>query len=181
MLLRRNIALTASALVLAATPVLTSCGFNYATDRVYTPAAGVNNRDASVDVLAAVVVSAQDDSGTFIASFANNNVDKDATVESLAGAEGNTLQPGSFSPITVPAGGLVNLATDGGIPISGTFTAGDFLPVTITFGDGERVIMKVPVVRADGDYAGLDDSASSGSTSGASDTASPSESPSPTS
>ena len=167
--LRRNIALVAGALVFAATPVLSSCGFNYATDRVYTPAAGVNNRDATVDVLGAVIVSAQDDEGTFIASFANNDTENDATVESLAGASGNTIQADSFAPITVPAHGLVNLATEGGIHVTGTFTAGDFVPVTITFGDGLRVTMDVIVVTDDGDYAGLDTS---------SESATPTESPS---
>lgn len=159
--LRRNIALVAGALVFAATPVLSSCGFNYATDRVYTPAAGVNNRDATVDVLGAVIVSAQDDEGTFIASFANNDTENDATVESLAGASGNTIQADSFAPVTIPAHGLVNLATEGGFHLTGTFKAGDFVPVTITFGDGQRVTMDVPVVTDDGDYDGLDTGSSS--------------------
>jgi hypothetical protein len=172
--LRRSAALSLGGLLLAA-PLLTSCGFDYATDRVYTPASGVNNRDASVDVLGAVIVSGQDDSGTFIATFSNNNADEKNTVESLAGAGGNTIQADSFSPIKIDAGGLVNLATDGGIPVTGTFKAGDFIPVTVTLGSGERVEMKVPVVPNDtGDYAGLD-------SSGASPTESPSESPSETS
>ncbi len=173
--LRRNIALAAGALVLTATPVLTACGFNYATDRVYTPAAGVNNRDASVDVLGAVIVSAQDDAGTFIASFANNNADQEATVQSLSGSGDTPVQADTFSPVTIPAGGLVNLAIDGGFRVTGTFKAGDFVPVTITFGNGQRVDMNVPVVTDDGNYAGLD---TSGSSSSASPSESPSESPS---
>ena len=68
---RRKIALALTGAMLAV-PALTSCGFNKATDRVYTPAAGVNDQDAMVDVLGAVIVSGQDGSGTFIASFANN-------------------------------------------------------------------------------------------------------------
>jgi len=171
--LRRNIALAAGALVLTATPVLTACGFNYATDRVYTPAAGVNNRDASVDVLGAVIVSAQDDSGTFIASFANNNADQEATIQSLSGSGDNPVQADSFPPVTIPAGGLVNLATDGGFPVPGTFKAGDFVPVTLAFGDGQRVEMDVSVVADCGTYAGLDTSSSASAT--------PSESPSETS
>jgi hypothetical protein len=171
--LRRNIALALTGLVLAA-PALTSCGFDYATDRVYTPAAGVNNQDTSVDVLGAVIVSGRDDSGTFIASFANNDVTQEATVESLAGAGGTTIQPGSFSPIKIPAGGLVNLATEGGIPVTGTFTAGDFIPVTVTFGSGERATLTIPVVTDDGNYAGLDTS-SSGAGPSESESASPTE------
>lgn len=174
---RRSVALSLGGLVLAA-PLLTACGFNYATDRVYTPASGVNNRDATVDVLGAVIVSGQDDSGTFIATFSNNSTEEKATVESLAGAGGNTIQADSFSPIKIDEGGLVNLATDksGGIPVSGSFTAGNFVPVTLTFGDGERVEMKVPVVPNDtGDYAGLDSSSASPTES---PTESSSESPS---
>src|SRR4029453_3813831 len=72
---RRKIALALSGAVLAV-PALTSCGFNYATDRPYTPAAGVNNQDGTVDVLGAVIVSGQDDSGTFIPSFSNNDADQ---------------------------------------------------------------------------------------------------------
>jgi hypothetical protein len=177
---RRNTALALGALLLA-TPALTSCGFNYATDRVYTPAAGANNRDASVDVLGAVIVSAQDNSGTFIASLANNDQENQTTFESLSGAEGNTLQPGSFSPVKIPAGGLANLATEGGVPVSGEFVAGDFVPVTLEFGTGERVTIKVPVVVDAGDFDGLDTSGGApSSTESESPTESPSESPSST-
>ena len=154
--LRRSTALALGGLLLAI-PALTSCGFNYATDRPYTPAAGANNRDASVDVLGAVIVSGQDNSGTFIASLSNNDQTKDATFDSLAGADGNTIQVGDFSAMTIAPGGLLNLATDGGVPVSGAFVAGEFVPVTLSFG-GEQVSLKVPVVLNDGIYAGLDTS-----------------------
>ena len=168
---RRNIALALTGAVLAV-PALTSCGFNYATDRVYTPAAGTNHQDASVDVLGAVIVSGQDDSGTFIASFANNAIDEEVSVESLSGG-GTTIQAESFEPIAIPPGGIVNLADEGGIPVTGTFSAGDFVPLTISFSNGERATLKVPVVPNEGDFADLDTSASSASPS---DSASPSES-----
>ncbi|MFC4787180.1 hypothetical protein ACT8ZV_22075 [Nocardioides sp. MAHUQ-72] len=173
--LRRSLALAVGGIVLA-TPVLTSCGFNYATDRVYTPANGVNDRDASVDVLGAVIVSGQDDSGTFIATFSNNDTEKENTVESLDGAGDSPIQSGSFSPITIDAGGLVNLATDGGIPVSGTFKAGNFVPVTVTFGSGEKAEMKVPVVTDTDIYEGLDTSASESATPSTGESATPSES-----
>jgi hypothetical protein len=169
---RRNIALALTGAVLAV-PALTSCGFNYATDRVYTPAAGTNHQDASVDVLGAVIVSGQDDSGTFIASFANNAIDEEVSVESLSGGGGTTIQAESFEPIAIPPGGIVNLADEGGIPVTGTFSAGDFVPLTISFSNGERATLKVPVVPNEGDFADLDTSASSASPS---DSASPSES-----
>jgi len=168
---RRTTALALGGLVLAS-PMLTSCGFDYATDRVNTVANGVNQRDASVDVLGAVIVSAQDNSGTFIATFSNNSQSRKNSVDSLAGADGNTIQAESFSPIDLAPGGMVNLAQQGGIPVSGTFKAGDFVPVTVTFGSGERVSLKVLVVTDTGQYAGLDQS---GSGSGASQSPSSSE------
>ena len=63
---------------------------------------GVNNEDANVDVLGAVIVSGEDDSGTFIASFSNNDVDEEATVESLSGAEGTTLEAESLTQSPSP-------------------------------------------------------------------------------
>ena len=69
---RRNLALTIAALLFAV-PSLASCGFNYATDREYSPAAGSNNQDGVVDVLNAVIVSQEDGSGTFITSLSNGD------------------------------------------------------------------------------------------------------------
>lgn len=162
---RRRLAIALGALVLAA-PVLTSCGFDYATDRVYTPASGVNERDADVDVLNAVIVSAAEGSGTFIASFANNNQDESASVESISGAgDSSSLQVDDFEPIQIEAGQLVNLATsEEGIIVKGDFGPGDFVTLSIRFGDGETVEMDVPTVNDCGEYAGLD--VSSGSPAG---------------
>jgi hypothetical protein len=171
----RKLALAVGAVALAA-PVLTSCGFDYATDRVYTPAAGVNDRDASVDVLGAVIVSAQDDSGTFIASFSNNDQGKPATVESLSGAgDDSSLQVDQFDPIEIDPGQLVNLATDGGIPVHGSFTTGEFVTVSITLGNGESVEMDVPSVTDCGVWEGLDISGESGAGDSASATPSDSD------
>lgn len=153
--LRRTLALATCVLAVCA-PVLTSCGFDYATDRIYTPATGVNNREASVDVLGAVIVSAQEGSGTFVASFANNSTEESATVESLEGVDQEPLTADGFSTVDVPAGGLVNLADEDGVPVNGEFAAGDFVPVTIEFGNGERVELDVPVVTNCGYYEGLD-------------------------
>jgi hypothetical protein len=150
------------AVVLATT--LSSCGFDYATDRVYTPGNGVNDRDAQVDVLNAVIVSAQEGSGTFIASFSNNDAEKSASVESLAGAgDDSNLQVADFDPIEIDPGALVNLATEGGIPVTGELEAGNFVTVTVTFGNGQTATLDVPAVNDCGPYEGLDTSAPSGS------------------
>ena len=170
MQVRRSTAMLAGMLLLAV-PVTASCGMSgldAATNRDYTPAAGANDRDASVDVLGAVVVSAQQGSGTFLATFVNNDTRNDATVTGIGSpAGGPDLTVGDFAPITVPARGMDNLAGEGraGIPVSGDFKAGDFLTVQVTLGTGETVDMKVPVVPDDEQFAnefqGLDTSGDS--------------------
>lgn len=153
--LRRRTALVTGALLLAV-PLLSSCARGYATDRIYTPATGVNNRQGAVDVLGAVVVSKEPGSGTFIATFVNNT-NQDLQVTGLAGAgTGTSLTVGDFPPITVPLRGLVNLAETGGIGVAGDFAAGDFVSVGVSTSDGETVTLEIPVVRDDGYYAGLD-------------------------
>jgi hypothetical protein len=174
---RRTLALAAGALLLGS-PVLTSCGFDYATDRVYTPANGANDRDASVDVLGAVVVAAQDDSGTFIAALSNNDNEKPTRLDSFDGGEKGDLSASGFSPVKIPAAGLVNLANDGGVAVTGDFKPGDFVSVKLGFATGEDVSVEVPVVTACGYYTDLDTSASSGSASAASSSSSSSASPS---
>lgn len=162
MQLRRSIALTAGMLALAVA-TLASCGFDAATNRPYTPAEGVNSTEGDVKVLAAVVVAAQPDSGTFIASLTNSSTTDEATFEGIAGAAGNTVEVDEFAPVEIPPRGLVNLATDGGPTLSGTFEAGDVLPLTLSLGNGETITIRVPVVPACEEYAGLDESAPAGS------------------
>ena len=156
MSMRRTLALATCALAVCA-PVLTSCGFDYATDRIYTPATGVNNREASIDVLGAVIVSAEDGSGTFVASFANNSTEEPGTVEALEGVDDQSqLTATDFAPIEVPPSGLVNLADEDGLEVNGEIAAGEFVPVALQFGSGERVELDVPVVTNCGYYEGLD-------------------------
>ena len=153
MLLRRTLALTIGAILLLA---LTGCVKQFATDRPYTPAAGTNNQDAEVDVLNALIVATEDGSGTFIATFANNNPTEPTTLEALEGVDPAQLTASEFSPMEIAAGGALNLATDGGVEVTGEFELGDFVPVSVQFGNGEQVEMEVPVVPNCGDYAGLD-------------------------
>jgi len=165
MQLRRSARLlTAAGALLLAAPVLSSSGLNYATDRPYTPAAGVNDQDARVDVLGAVVVSAQDGSGTLITTFSNNNADEPATVDSIAGAGDDTaLKVSDFDPIEIPPGGLVNLAdADEPITIEGDFTTGQFLTLEFTLGDGSSTTLDLPTMSDCYEYAGLDATAETG-------------------
>jgi hypothetical protein len=142
---------------LALATVLSSCGFNYATDQVYTPAAGVNDRSSDVDVLGAAVVSGQDGSGTFIASFANNEELEAQSVDSITGAgETADVVVDEFEPIEIPGGQLVNLATEGGVVVTGDFGPGGFVTLAIGFGNGQSVEMDIPVVAPCDEFEGLD-------------------------
>ena len=150
--------LATAAAVLAFAVPLSSCGFDYATDRDYTPASGANNREGTVDILSAVVVSAAEGSGTFVASFANNDEEDEQSVTGVSGEEGATIEAADFEPVEIPPGGLVNLAEPpADIVLTGEFAAGDFVPLAVDFGNGERVTLNVPVVADDtGYWEGMD-------------------------
>jgi copper(I)-binding protein len=149
--------LATAAAVLALAVPLSSCGFDYATDREYSPAGGANNREGEVDVLSAVVVSAAEGSGTFVASLSNNQ-DEEQTFTGVSGDEGAAVTAAEFEPIAIAAGGLVNLAEPpADILLTGEFEAGDFVPLAVDFGNGERVTLNVPVVADDtGYWEGMD-------------------------
>lgn len=153
MQLRRKLAMAACATALTA-PVLSSCGFNYATDEPYTPAAGTNNHEGEVDVLSAVVVAAQSDSGTLLAGLSNSNDDEARTLTGISG-DGITVD---LEPVEVPPGGFVNLR-DVDAHVSGTFEEGNVLQLTAEFDSGESLELDVPVVTSCDEYEGLDTSA----------------------
>jgi hypothetical protein len=172
---RRSLRLVAGALVLASS-LLGSCGFDKATDRVYTPAATTNNRDGDVDVLGAGIVSAQPGSGTFIASLSNNKADQAFQLDSIAGAgdwSDLTISPDTLG-IEIAARGFVNLVDEDPITVTGDLTPGQVAEVTLTFDSGDAVTMDVPVLYACNAFEGLDQSAEQGSAS-----ESPSTEPSP--
>lgn len=163
-MLRRSLA-TATAVLALALP-LSSCGFNYATQRDYTPGAGTNDRSGDVDILSAVVVSGTEGSGTLIASLSNGLTDEASTLTAVTGkrvattedAEESPVETAEFEPVEVPAGGIVNFAEPArDITLSGDFSAGNFLELTFEFESGQRTTMSVPVVSdEDSDWAGLD-------------------------
>lgn len=143
--LRRSL-LAAGALL--AVPVLSSCGFNYATDRVNTLSAGISDREGEVDVLGAVVIAGEDDLGVFIASLVNNSPDTAVTFTGLEpGTDTAALTPVDPAvAVEVTPRNSVDLIDDGGIEVSGTFGAGDFVDVTLTFDQGQVTTINVPVV-----------------------------------
>jgi hypothetical protein len=174
---RGSLRLVVGALVLAL-PLLGSCGFGKATDKPYTQAAGINNRDGDVDVLSAVIVAAQPDSGTFVASLSNSKSDEDFQLTGVAGVgDWIDLQvsPSDLS-IDIPARGFVNLVNEEPITITGDFDAGEVAELTLTFDSGDTATMSVPIVYACNAYEGLDPSQQEPE---ASESASPTDSPSP--
>jgi hypothetical protein len=155
--LRRTLAI--GTVSLAAIVALTGCGFNYPTDRINNITAAANYRDGTVNVLNAVVVSKQDNSGTFIATLVNNDQTNAVSLAAIKG-DGTAVGPVTVQPVPVAANGMVNLAVNGGIPVSGTFHAGGYVMLTLSFDDGESALIDVPVV-ADvpgSQWAGLDQS-----------------------
>jgi hypothetical protein len=152
---RRSIA--AAAVVLAA-PALSACGINFQaqTDQDYNPSVGVSERGGSVDVLNALVVSGSDGSGTVVATLVNNDVDKGDTLRGVAGAgEDSGLTAKVGGPTAIPAGGMLNLATEGSISVRGERIApGNFVEITFSFARGEATTVKAPVVSSSNpDYA----------------------------
>ena len=155
MLLRRSLALVSGALLLTAP--LAGCGFDPATDRVNTITPGTSDRDGTVDVLNAVIVSAEAGSGVLITTLVNNDNDAAASLDSVA-ADDETVQVGEFSAISIDANGIVNLAAEGqqGIPVDGELAAGDVVPLTLQLSGGQVVTLNVPVVWNCQEFAGLD-------------------------
>ncbi len=146
--LRRIAALALLLLV----PFLGACGFNAQTDQDYQPAEGVNNRSGSVDVLNALVVSAEKGVGTLVATLVNNDQE---VANALVNVTGQDIA-GVDKRIDVPAAGLVNLADKGEIALRGSrIQPGNFISLRLIFDDGQRTSIRVPVVANTGDYAGV--------------------------
>lgn len=172
---KRSMALTIGSLVLAA-PALAACGMSPATTMIYTPAAGVNDRSTQVDVLNALIVSTDGESGTFVAGLSNGSTSDEATFAGLTGVagDGTALEFTEFEPIVLPPQGYINLAdgVEGVAPgpgtvesevqpvsridVVGSFDLGEFVQVAVEFGDGTIVDLNVPVVPNNDEFAGLD-------------------------
>ena len=151
----RGRALACAGLLAAAT--LSGCGFNYATDRVYTPGNGANyNEDESVTVLHAAVVSTEPGSGTFIATLTNKDTQEPVVFDSLTGGGEGEVADAEVTPVEIAPGGFVSLADEGGVPVTGDFSAGGFVDVVVGFDRGYQIALEVPVVANEGYFAGLD-------------------------
>ncbi|GAA4078315.1 hypothetical protein ACFFOS_06780 [Nocardioides kongjuensis] len=133
-------------LLLAVVPAtaLSGCGFHYPTDRVNTISAGVNDRTGNVDALGIRVLATAQGEGRLIGAL-SNNLREDASLESVSSTAG--VSAGKFEPVEVAGRSTVNLATAADVPLSGNFTAGDFIPLDLTFSDGTTLSLDVPVVK----------------------------------
>ncbi|MGC4110548.1 MAG: hypothetical protein QM747_09025 [Nocardioides sp.] len=174
--LRRSLALGAAGL--AAMAALSACGFDYPTDRINNLVAGVDYRNGSVDILNAVVVASEPNSGTFVATFVNNSPGKAVSLQSASG-DNTTISTVDAPTFTLQPNGMRNLATDQGFGVSGTFALGQFVTITFQFDNGDTARLSVPVVADCGQWAGLD-TATPSATPSSSDSASPSEASTPT-
>lgn len=148
--IQRRVAI--AALLLA--PALTACGFDAQTDQVYQAATGVNERTSTVEILNAQIVSAEDGSGTFVATL-DNNAAKD---DRLVGVTGDGVTAKSAG-VLIPADGVANLAepAETGDPIQvqvdgAKIKAGYWVRLTFVFASGQSTEVLVPVVANSEDF-----------------------------
>lgn len=167
---RRIVLGVGAALLVAAN--LAGCGFDTATNRVNAIQTGTTDRDGQVDVLGALIVAGQPESGTFVASLVNNDPEEQATLSSVGGAPDSTIEVPAFDPIEIPAQGTITLGDTGGgspaekpgITVRGDFVPGDFVTISLDYDSGETTMVEIPVVPACRQWEGLDSSSDVDST-----------------
>jgi hypothetical protein len=148
----RQRALALAGLVAVATPLMSSCGFDYATDRPNNIANGGYHIFGDVHVLAARIIAPSSGAGTFVATI---TVEPEADPVTFTGVSGKGLTAGQFQPVQVPSNGMVNLYSQGGVPVSGDFAAGDNIPVSVEFEGGQSIDVHAIVVKQCYEYSGV--------------------------
>jgi hypothetical protein len=148
--LRNQRALALAGLVAVAVPLVSSCGFDYATDRPNVIADGGYHIEGDVHVLATRIVAPSDGTGTFVATI---SVDPEAEDVALTGITSDQFTAGQFEPIAVAANSSHNLFTEGGISVTGDFVAGDSVPVSLSFDNGTSIDVNARVVKQCEEYA----------------------------
>lgn len=156
MLHRRSTATALVAVLLPLAAALTSCGFDYPTDRVNTIAAGVNDQEASVDVLGIRVLAFADGQGRLIGSLAYNENDAEEPAV-LEAVKGDQIEPIEVEGVEVAPGRSINLANDdvATVAVEGEFSAGEVITLTFGFSTGESATVDAPVVKPCGQYADI--------------------------
>jgi len=161
--LRTQRALAIAGLVAVAAPLMSSCGLYSATENPNVIADGGYELKGDVRVLAARIVTPSQGTGTFVATLA---VEPSAKGTQLTGISGDGLTVGTVPPIEIPSNGVVNLFSQGGIPVTGDFGAGDEVPVTLTFANGDSVEVSTRVVKQCGPYADVQTQSAGGKAKG---------------
>ena len=158
---RRLVPAAAVALLLAA-PALSSCAstnFDAQTDQYYTPSDGENNREGTVDVLHALIVSDEPGNGRLIAALSNTGDEEDELTSVVGVGEDESIQfTLTKGETAIPAGGMLQMADDGSavVAVSGdeeSVAAGGYVRVSFTFANGEEAEVNVPVLAPGEDYA----------------------------
>ena len=145
-----------AAALLLSVPALASCAAT-ATEAIYNPTEGVNDRDGQVEVLHALVVSDGKDGGRLIAGLVNTSQD---TPDQLA----DVTPDGGSAQITVgdgekeiPAAGILQLAdSDAAQVLVKGVKAGGYVRVTFSFDNADDATLNVPVVQATDDFSGVE-------------------------
>ncbi|WP_418057939.1 hypothetical protein [Pimelobacter simplex] len=152
-------------LLLALVPAaatLSSCGFDYPTDRVNTIAAGVNNREGDVKALGIRVLASAKGEGRLIGALVNNGTE-DASLSGVS-APGGGITAAEFEPIEVAPNGTVNLSTfEEHVDLTGDFTAGNVITLEFSFSNGQSFSLDVPVVKRCFQYTEIPTEAASSS------------------
>ncbi|GAA4673390.1 hypothetical protein [Nocardioides nanhaiensis] len=142
--------------VLVSAPLLASCGFDEATNRINQITAGTTVHADEVTLSNVVIVSEEEGSGTLHGLVASRNADDVITLTGVEG-EGVTATDGEIELEPYGRGQL----EEAGLRIDGEPVApGRVLPMTFVFDDGSEVPVDVFVKRACGQYTGLDDAPS---------------------
>jgi hypothetical protein len=168
--LRNQRALAVAGLVAVAVPMLSSCGFNSATENPNVIANGGYHVEGDVHVMAARIVTPSQGTGTFVATI---SADPESDGATLTGITGDGITAARFTPIEVQSNGSVNLFTEGGIAVTGDFAAGENIPLTLTFQGGDSIDVGAVVVKQCYEYADVKTAGSSKASASAAPTTEP--------
>ncbi len=146
---RRSAALVGALLTAG---LLAGCGFDEATNQVNQLTPGTTERDADVDVINALVVSESEGSGTLVAQLANNRNDESVRLVSVEGEDGEVT---GLEGLRIPADSAAQLES-AGVRVTGDFTTGGFVTLTLGFSNDDEVELELPVVPACYEFEGLD-------------------------
>ncbi|GAA3646506.1 hypothetical protein GCM10022237_02470 [Nocardioides ginsengisoli] len=140
----RPTAIAGLLLLIPAAGALSSCGFHYPTDRVNNISAGVNDRGGDMDALGIRVLARAKGEGQLIGALSNSTTET-ASLEAISSSA--SIQAGKFKPVEVTGRGTVNLADGSDVTLTGDFTAGDVIPLELSFSTGQTISLQVPVVK----------------------------------